>query len=239
MNSKIIIENFPKDFELTIKALGNVIRLKISLILIEKGDLYLSEISKLICKRRSNILNHLRKLELAGIVQNYLKRVKGSKEYSFYKITRYGKMILFNLINSYINFHKLLKISKTLEFNKDIPEDFILILNAISNALRFQIATQLLENSYSFSEIAEIFKLKNVSVKNHLNKLEVAGLVQNYFKKNTDSNNYSYYKLTDLGNKIVEGLINSYNEYYTSKEYLVKKVELKEKDNLNEYFMAG
>ena len=51
------------------------------------------------------MVNHLKKLELNGIVQNFLQRKEGTNDYSFYEITKYGEKIIRDLISSYNEFH--------------------------------------------------------------------------------------------------------------------------------------
>ncbi|MHA1490932.1 MAG: hypothetical protein ACTSRI_14960 [Promethearchaeota archaeon] len=100
------LKNIPEDFELLIKGLGNKFRISLSLLLLEKGDLSLSGISKYTKRENSVLLNHIKKLELAGVIQNYLQKREGTNEYSFYKLTKYGKKIITGLIASYNSYFR-------------------------------------------------------------------------------------------------------------------------------------
>lgn len=60
---------------------------------------------------------------------------------------------------------------------------------------------------------------------NHLKKLEMGGIIQNYFEKTPNTEEYSYYEATDFGDKMISGIFNSYNNYYQGiKEKYEKKI---------------
>jgi len=221
INSNRYFEELPEDFELLLEGLGSEIRFRIGILLIERGDLSLSKIAALIKKEKSNVLNHLKKLELGGIIQNYLKKSEASREFSFYQITKYGNKIISDLINCYNNYFQRIDNSNKILLNKqgEIPEEFEFLLKAISNELRFKLALVLLENErLSFSEITKLMRMDNSLAKNHLKKLEIGGIIQNYFEKSEGTKDYSFYTLTDFGKAIVQNLIESYNSYNSAIE---------------------
>ena len=221
------LNEIPEDFEFLLKALKHNFRIRLSLLLLERGSLSLSKIAKYLEKENSYILNHMKVLEIAGITQNYLQKVENSREFSFYKLTNYGKKILPDLITI---FDKFLSNQqgydvKNLNYQATIPDTFKFALNAISNEFRFVLLLFLIDNGpTSFTEVTKFTRSVKSLIANHVKKLELGGLVQNYFEKVEESNDYSFYKITDFGKSIVSGIFNSYNDYYSR----VDKIELGE-----------
>ena len=80
---------------------SNKVRYALSLLLIDKGPLSFSEITKILKMEKSSISNHLKILETGGILQNYLEKNENTREYSYYKITEYGKKLVISLQYSY------------------------------------------------------------------------------------------------------------------------------------------
>jgi len=222
------MNEIPEDFEFLLKALKHNFRIRLSLLLLEKGDLSLSKIATYLKKENSYILNHMKGLEIAGITQNYLQKIENNREYSFYKLTNYGKKIIPDLISLFDD--------KNLNYQSTIPDTFKFALNAVSNKIRFALLLFLIDNGpTSFTEIVEITRSVKSLVANHVKKLELGALVQNYFEKVKESNDYSFYKITVFGKSIVSGLLNNYNDYYSdsgNNEY--EEIE----DKVERYFEA-
>ena len=172
----------------------------------------MSDISNHFNRENSNILNRTKTLELAGLIQNYYKKIPNRREYSFFKLTRFGKTFL----DDYL---KILKQFKYIE-NKnshnihDFDKNIEYLLKSLSNKFRFFILLILnRKESHSFSDIMGYNK-NMTNLANHLKKLELGGLIQNYFKKVEDRDNYSFYKLTITGKKITDILITYYTKYF-------------------------
>ena len=104
-SKKIVREEIPEECEATMKALSHKLRVELAVLLIKYGALSFSQITDTLKKEKSTIANHLNKLELGGIVQNYFQKQPDSNEYSFYEITKYGKTIVESLISSYNNYY--------------------------------------------------------------------------------------------------------------------------------------
>ncbi len=131
------------------------------------------------------------------------------------------------------------KISFT--YQKEIPEEFDSLLRALSSTLRFKLTLLFLNHlRFSFSEITKLIGINNSLMKNHLNKLELGGIIQNYFEKNDTLKDYSFYTLTDFGRAIITTLIESYNNYYSAlnKSQDVKLVSVS-KISPEKYFEGG
>jgi len=214
----IYLNKIPDDFELLLKALGHKTRICLALLMLENKELSFSRIAKIIKQENSLIINHIRKLELAGIVQNYLKKNAITKEYSFYELTKFGNRIISDLVESYNNYFKSIKTSKLISqnINKDnISEEFELALKATSNKIRYELALLLINKGpHSFSEITSYLNREKSIVTKHLKVLETGGIIQNYFQKKNDTSEYSFYKITEYGVRIVRVLLTSYNDYY-------------------------
>ncbi|MBD3227620.1 MAG: hypothetical protein GF329_05470 [Candidatus Lokiarchaeota archaeon] len=221
--------NISNDFIGFLKAIGHKFRFSLILYLFNKNDTSLSEISNHFNRENSNILNHTKTLELAGLIQNYYKKIPNRREYSFFKLTRFGKTFLDNYL-------KILKQFKYIE-NKntynidDFDKNIEYLLKSLSNKFRFFILLILnRKESLSFSDIMNYTK-NMTNVVNHLKKLELAGLIQNYYKKVEDLDNYSFYKLTMAGKKITEILIIYYTKYFEDSNHkldITKQLEASE-----------
>ncbi len=213
-----ILNEFPEDFQLMLKALGHKTRVKIGILLLNKKSLSLLKIIDSLKIEKTLLLNHIKILELGGLVQNYLKRTESTREYSFYELTRFGRNIVTGLISNYIESYSNSKddeMSQALKYIDDFPEDFELSLKGISNKSRFSlIAAMSGLEEMSFTEIRKMLNLEKNTVTSHLKKLELGGLVQNYFKKKEDSREYSFYTITTRGKSIISKLIQEYNEFY-------------------------
>jgi len=225
-------DEIPMDFELLLKSLGHKTRIHLVQIMMDDDELSLSRISKTINLENSLIINHIKKLELAGVVQNYIKRKEKTNEYSFYKLTKYGKEIISKLIKNYNNYFKNFKDNcQTIQLNytEEIPKDFELTLKAISNKTRYALSLLIINNGpFSFSEITNLLKKEKSSISNHLRILETAGIIQNFLEKKENTKDYSFYKNTNYGKIIVSGLLSSYNDYYKTLSE-IQKVAVKER----------
>jgi len=108
INFKDYLNQIPNVFEFALKSIGNKFRLALSILLIDHGPLSFSNIAKITGKEKSLVGNHIKKLELGGILQNFLQKKEDTNEYSFYKITEYGKNIVSNLILNFNTYYSKL-----------------------------------------------------------------------------------------------------------------------------------
>ena len=238
------IDDIPEDFESLLYSLGNKNRVKIILILKKNKNLSFSEIVLKSGIQKSLLASHLKKLELSGMIQNFFKKQNEKSGYSFYELTKFGKLISTSVISSYANYYKFNdKNSQNLfiNFDLEIPDDFERLLKALNNKFRFAISLLLNDNDYlSFSDIIKISERESSILTNHLKKLEVGGIIQNFLMKSEETNEYSYYKLTKLGKSLINNLVQVYNDYYEGKSFSVEP----ENDNFSDeidlrYFNVG
>jgi DNA-binding MarR family transcriptional regulator len=118
------------------------------------------------------------------------------------------------LLSTYMDYYKIENIT---DFS--ILTDLTSSLNGIKNRFRLSILLFLKDMSdFSFSEIQTYADKKKSVISNHLKKLEMTGFIQNYYQKKKNSNEYSFYKLTDYGKDILSNLIKSYNKFYKKDE---------------------
>lgn len=96
---------------------------------------------------------------------------------------------------------------KALEKPPQINPEFKLILEAVSNTERFQMMLTLKEHreGVSFSRLASIFRLNNNTLDRHLKVLTKSTLVWNFFERR-EGKDHSFYKLSTIGDKILEDL---------------------------------
>ncbi|MHA1793040.1 MAG: hypothetical protein ACTSVI_10380 [Promethearchaeota archaeon] len=217
-----ILAEIPENLYILIKSLKNKFRLKLASVLIEKGPLSLTAISKSMGKENGYILGHIKKMELAGVIQNFIKKSEKTKEYSYYETTRMLNVILEPFVNKYHEFHgnnKKYSISANDSLDENVLSDLLKIFKALANKTRFTLSLFLLNHdSLSFSTIVDVTKKSKTSVMKHLKKLKICGFIQNFFKKEHDSSEYSFYKLTRFGKLLVTQLIESYNLFYAPNE---------------------
>jgi predicted ArsR family transcriptional regulator len=99
-----------------------------------------------------------------------------------------------------------------------VDEDFGWMIEAIGHQMRFDILAVLINHDdLSLTRLAELLKTTPQNLQPHVKKLELGGLVQNFFQKREGRREYSFYQLTNFGQKIVPIVLkikDAYNEYY-------------------------
>jgi len=209
MSWEVNLNRIPKNLIAILKGLNNQFRIQLLEKILEDNNISLSKIQKFTQKPNGYILNHIHTLELAGIIQNYVKKSTTSREYSFYSVTPLGG-IIFSCIKK-VN-------SEIYGISKIAEKELLLILKAISNPFRFALLESIIEKSkLSFTEILSLTKEENTIIANHLHKLELAQLIQNFYQKRDAKSDYSFYEKTNLGEKIINSIIENYNNYYKQK----------------------
>ncbi len=221
-NFSKFLKQIPDDFKYTMKALGNEFRFRLILLLLEEESFSLSKLSEILKKKNSLIIGHLKKLELAGIVQNYIHHTTKKREYSFYEITKYGEKMVKTIVNHYNNLITSKRLEEKYLNFLEIPNDVVKILKALSNQFRLSLLLFFLqEQKYSFTEIVGFSEKSKNSIANHLKMMEIAGLIQNFYEKQ-DSSSYSFYSITNIGKSLISNLNSSYNDYY---QYEIEKID--------------
>ena len=217
MNIDSSLDQIPDDFSLLLKALGHETRLKILLLLVNHDSPSLSKLARSLKESNSLVLNHLNKLEVAGVVQNFIQKKEGIREFSFYEVTEYGEKIISDLITGYNDFFKgLQKKSFIQTTTTQIPDDLKVALKALSSKFRFALTDLMIDSgALTFTELLTRTNKKKSTLTHHLKKLELGGLVQNFLQKSEHTSEYSHYEATDYGKMMIQSLRGSYNEYYT------------------------
>lgn len=206
----------PDDVELILKSLSHNIRFKICINLINRGSLSFSKLIQVLKIDNSKFSNHIKSLEIAGLVQNYYERKEGRRESSFYEMTKLGSNIVTNLIESYNRDFNIKNVDRILL--DSLPKEYIDILKAISNKLRFSLLLCLTDKEeLSFSEIGEFLGKEKGTISSHLKKLEISGVLENFYKKSKENKDYSFYRITSMGNNLLKGFLKCYNEFYDTK----------------------
>ncbi|MHA1321365.1 MAG: ArsR/SmtB family transcription factor [Candidatus Helarchaeota archaeon] len=102
----VISNDLINELELLFKGLSNKFRIELLLALYKEGALSFSNIVERTKKDKSSITKHLKKLEVGGLIQNFLKKMDDSDEYSFYEITKFGSKVIINLITSFNQYYQ-------------------------------------------------------------------------------------------------------------------------------------
>ncbi len=216
-----IIHEIPNDFEQSMKSLKDSFRISLILLFLKRDHMHLSEIATLTNKENSVLLNHLKKLELPGIIQNFIQKQPGIKEYSFYELTNYGRFFFKHLVQIYNEFYNI----KGNSIEKvSVPDDLIDNLKALSSKLRFALSLVLYEPS-SFSDLVKKTNIEKSNLVVELKKLESGGIIQNFLQKKAESKEYSFYEATNWAKKLTRGLMDTYNQFYLKKETEADKIE--------------
>lgn len=96
IRSKIV--EFPTELSQAIEGLNHINRQKILVSLFNYEEQSFSEIKKETELNDALLSSHLRKLKDSLLVEQYYKHVENKQDYSYYKLTKYGKTILTNLL---------------------------------------------------------------------------------------------------------------------------------------------
>lgn len=96
---------------------------------------------------------------------------------------------------------------KAIEKPPQLAHESKLILEAMSSPERFQIMLALKQDKtgLSFTKLAELFKMNHNTLDRHLKALTRSTLVWNFFERR-QGKDHSYYKLSTLGEKLLEDL---------------------------------
>ncbi|MHA1697137.1 MAG: hypothetical protein ACTSUG_17940 [Candidatus Helarchaeota archaeon] len=222
MSDEITMEKIPENLIMALKGFNNKFRLKLIKILYENYTLSLTKIQKSVKKENGYIINHIHNLENARIVQNFIQKKPNSKEFSFYQLTDFGNLLFTDINRIYLK-----------HLGKELMDDEFSqnLFKALGNTFRFTLMRYLTNNeSSSFTTLLKITKAKKSTLINHLHKLEVSNLIQNFYKKDLINKEYSFYQKTEFAEKIINGLIISYNNFYSNKSRsYVKKILMENK----------
>lgn len=96
------INEIPLVVRNSIKALSDEKRQSILMYLLKSGSKSFTEISKDLEFSKNNLSHHIKTLVRYGLVYNYYSRNEFDDKYSFYEISKLGKVIMNNLIYTVI-----------------------------------------------------------------------------------------------------------------------------------------
>ncbi len=110
------------------------------------------------------------------------------------------------------------------DYLNQIPNEFEFALKSIGNKFRLALSILLIDHGpLSFSNIAKITGKEKSLIGNHIKKLEFGGIIQNFLQKKEDTNEYSFYEITEYGKNIVSNLILNFNTYYSKLEHNIEE----------------
>ncbi len=100
-NTKLKQPKQSKQYVSFFKAISNRFRFAILVFLKESKEFSFSSLKNITKKNESSLSNHLHKLEQNLMIQNFYRKKNESRDYSYYRITKFGKEALDVIINSY------------------------------------------------------------------------------------------------------------------------------------------
>ena len=110
------------------------------------------------------------------------------------------------------------------QYAEEMPIELRRAIGALSDEVRLGIFFALFKyGEMSFSQIRQELEIPtNYSgyLSYHLKKLENSALIKNDFSKKTGITNYSFYDVTEFGEKFIDGLMKSIEIDYSLKEKL-------------------
>ena len=116
------LEELPLIIRNAIKGLCDEKRQGILIYLKNKGPKSFTDITKEFDLSKANLSHHLRNLMKTGLIYNFYKKNKLNDKYSYYEISKLGKIIIENLI-SMVSLKKKRKSKEMIHKEKDIiPE---------------------------------------------------------------------------------------------------------------------
>jgi DNA-binding HxlR family transcriptional regulator len=202
------LENIPDFIVDYFKIIKNSFRVKIMKTLFEQDSISFSKLEALTLKPTGYIAKHIHQLERANIVQNYITKKQDSRDYSFYRFTEIGKV--------FYRYYFILDSKKILDISLDKN-----IIKSLANKFRFGLLLYLIENEdVSFSTLKTETKREGGNLTHHLHLLERSHLIQNVLRKTKESSDFSYYKITSLGEDFVSITTELYNLSIGKREYL-------------------
>jgi len=87
----------PEELRKPIKALADDRRLNIFIALLKEGEKSFSQLVEIAEVNRSTLNYHLKELMKSALIKNYFKKEFGSKDYSYYDVTKFGEEFLKNI----------------------------------------------------------------------------------------------------------------------------------------------
>lgn len=90
------------------------------------------------------------------------------------------------------------------EYLKEIPHEIKNAVKAIDDETRLAILMILLrEGETTFSQLLQRFKLNSSTLSHHLKNLIQASLIENYYAKKPNIQEYSFYNITNFGEEFI------------------------------------
>lgn len=213
--------DIPEDLVTSLRSFTNKFRLILIQNLMENGALSIAQIQRNTNKETGYIVSNLKRLELAGMVQNFIQERTDKREWSFYEATKFCFMLIETLKESICEITNEQEMNTPLESNECIPDFTAIeeICKGVANRFRLALTYYFKDvGAVSFSEITNISQMEKSTIVSHLKKLEMSGIIQNFLQRGKESAEYSFYELTKKGMIIADRLQKAYNIYYSPPE---------------------
>ena len=205
------------------KGLENGFRFKIFTLLSQHDSLSLSRILNLSHSKSGYLLKHIEQLDRYGTIDNFIEKKAGTREYSFYKMSKFASHIYTNIDEALNDFDMDSKGDK----NGIYPN----IFKALGNRLRFFLLLLLKKRGeLDFTELLKYSERKKSSLAFHLSKLEEIHLIQNVLHRDKETGRYSFYEITNIGANLIDTVLKAFETFYKSD--IEKDSNLKLPENL-------
>ena len=221
-----IMTKIPDHFLSVLKVFGNKTRIGIILELMHEDRQPYSRLLKSSQGTGGNVHNHIKKIELAGIIQNYIQKIPNIKEFSFFKLTDLGRMFAITIIKWYENNFQSENVDRS---PLNIPDEVISHCKSLNSKVRLALTILLKDGDLTFTQIKESGSVKKSQIAVELKKLERAGIVRNYYQKKEDSTEFSFYALTMIGDAFLTQMVGNYRKFFMGSE--------ERSNNINEHIL--
>ena len=106
----------------------------------------------------------------------------------------------------------------------EIPSQLRRAIKALSEDARLAIVVVLLKNGeMTFSELSRVLNMSSSNLTHHLKKLIQAALIENFFQRKEDSDEYSFYRATLLAEDFTRNMLQS-QEVVTPDAFIYPKI---------------
>jgi len=153
LKMKRYINEIPLVVKNSIKALSDEKRQNILIYLLRTGSKSFTDISKDLSLSKNNLSHHIKTLMRYGLVYNFYNRNEFVDKYSFYEISKLGKVIITNLINLVIPLRSEEEILLDTIMDKAITEKFFTDVDSSEVSSWTEIPTEAKMGSYKISLI--------------------------------------------------------------------------------------
>jgi DNA-binding HxlR family transcriptional regulator len=111
-----------------------------------------------------------------------------------------------------------------------IPKELVSILKVLNSEFDLAVISSLEKKDLTFSELKDLLKVHdNKLLAYHLKKLAIKGLIRHYYKHSEFEQNYSYYSISKLAEKLIKNINNVFEfDSHNSRINLIHPIRITE-----------